>query len=317
MNSLCCTSETASEGGFVLCLCCGKIQSPALETGCTSYNHSSYYMAKPYSRKSRFEKKVLGLLRRRANHKIDEDLMIFLKTRKIKTPQNLLCEISLYPTKGRRPYSAIMYYWVCLGKTQPVCTDADVRQLKIDFDHIFFAWRRLGYPNPKFPYSYLFAKIVESNKKYSSGIVEMVRFVRQLRCPKRRERYDRLFKKCKQFEYKNLAIMREMEIEPNSDGQEIVSHEIIENPKVMSPYDANGVYKTNREMQDAIDRGTFNIAKTMYVAKNGEFYFLTYVDKTESIEASMRDVRLQNSQQDELDQTSKLRQMLDTQSGLK
>ena len=111
--------------------------------------------------------------------------------------------------------------------------------------------------------------------------------------------------------------MREMEIEPNSDGQEIVSHEIIENPKVMSPYDANGVYKTNREMQDAIDRGTFNIAKTMYVAKNGEFYFLTYgLGKTESIEASVRDVRLQDSQQDELDQTSKLRQMLDAQSCL-
>ena len=328
MQSSCCQYDQVCENGFMLCMNCGKIQAQSLETSITSYNQSSYYMSKPYSRKSRFEKKVLGLLRCLANHKIDGDLMIFLKTRKIKTPQDLLGEISLYPTKGRRPYSAAMYYWLCLGRKQPVCTDADVRRLSIDFDHIFFAWRRFGFPNPKFPYSYLFAKIVETSGLYSKGMVEMVRFVRQLRCQKRRARYDSLFKKCKEFEYKNVSIMtRNMdskhdeceEIEPHSEGQ-TMTREVIQNPKRMSPYDAKGVYKNHQEMQDAIDDGTFNIAKTMYVAKNGEFYFLTYANelgKKKRDKVSMSDLQLHDAQQDKLRASQKLYQMLSDQSNIK
>ena len=319
--SRCCRFDVVSENGFILCMNCGKIQSPALETSCTSYNHSSYYMVKSYSRKSRFEKKVLGLLRCLANHKIDADLMIFLKPKNIKTAQTLLSEISRYPTKGRRPYSAIMYYWKALGHRQPTCTDDDVRQLGRDFDHIFFAWERLGFPNPKFPYPYLFAKIVGTRTSYSRGIRQMVRFVRHLRCKKRRARYDELFGKCKTFEYKNISITpANMDEKKDIEyPEQSISREVVYRPKRMSPYDVKGVYKTAKEMNDAVKRDDFQIAKTMTVLPNGEFYFLTYANElgtTEQDEVSMQDVRVCDAQQEQLRQTQVLDKMLRKQSNL-
>jgi hypothetical protein len=95
-----------------------------------------------------------------------------------------------------------MYYWRALGFKVPECSDRDIRLLKAAFDKIFFAWNRFGFENPRFPYSYLFKKIVTGNPKYSDGLKAMTRFTRVLRCETRRLRYAELYQKCAVFDYK-------------------------------------------------------------------------------------------------------------------
>lgn len=281
-TSVCCCSGIISESGYRVCINCGTVLYQALETANVSFNQSTFYMARGYSRKTRFVKKVLGSLRCLATHNADPDLMIFLRTRKIKTPQDLLGEISLYPTAGRRPYCYAMYYWVALGFERPICTDEDVRQLTRDFDHIFFAWERLGFQNPKFPYSYTFAKIVTSSKKYSPGMKKMVPFVRYLRCVKRRARYSKLFKLCLKFDYKDVS-HRQRKMDEKIDSSEVdlsqgqtMTRYKNHRQKRLSPYDVRGVYKTAQEVNDAKKRGDFDIAKTMHCDRNGDFFFLTF-----------------------------------------
>ena len=276
MLSKCCKSRLVPESGFLCCVECGRLGQRALDTRNVSYNHSTSMIVRPYSRKSRFEKKVLGMLRCLVNYRIDDELLYFLKHRKINTPEDLHEEIGLFPTKGRRPFDSIMYYWVALGKRPPRCTDNDILFLRQDFDNIFFAWDRLGFQRPRFPYSFLFRMIVRANPaKYSKGMSTMTRFVRVLQCEKRRKRYIKLFKKCFAFDYLNMN-QKEFTAKPNSDGQEIISHEKIDKPLRLSPYDVAGVYKTRQEVDDAIARNDFDVSKTMHVDKQGRFFFLTY-----------------------------------------
>ena len=60
------------------------------------------------------------------------------------------------------------------------------------------------------------------------------------------------------------------------NNQEIISREVVTQKKYLSPYDVPGVYKTKSEMDRAVRRGDFNIAKTMHMAPNGDFYFLAF-----------------------------------------
>jgi hypothetical protein len=265
-----------AESGYNVCTQCGKLGRQTLDTRNVVYNHQTSVMVRPYSRKSRFEKKVLGLLRCLVNYQIDERLVFFLKHRKIETPEDLHTEIGLYPTKGRRPFDSIMYYWVALNFEQPMCTETDILFLKQDFDNIFFAWDHYGYPNPKFPYSYLFRKIVMlKDSRYSKGMRIMTRFVRRLQCAKRRKRYDKIFKRCACFDYKNMD-QKVDENEVDVDVKQTVSIEKIRNPLRISPYDVKNVYKTKREMDQAVANGTFKIEKTMHMDIHGRMFFLAF-----------------------------------------
>jgi hypothetical protein len=291
MLSRCCKFETIPESGFNVCMNCGRLGNQSLDTSNVVYGDISCRIMKPYSRKSRFEKKVLGLLRCLVNYRIDEDLLFFLQHRKIQNPADLHREIGLYSTKGRRPFDNIMYYWVALGFKQPTCTTKDILFLKQDFDNIFFAWDKYGYSNPKFPYSYLFRKIVMSNQtRYSKCMQQMTDFVRRLKCTKRKKRYDKIFKACITFNY--LKEMRDdkkiddnevlvqstgsgEKPKPSSAGQVIYAREKITRPISISPYDVKHVYKTQREVDAAIANGTFNVAKTMHMDKHGRMFFLS------------------------------------------
>ena len=295
MHALCeCGGMVVVENGFRVCTSCGRTTGRHLETHMTSYGSTSLYFPVGYSRKSRFEKKVLGALRRLSAHTIDENLMAYLKERNIQTPEQLMHGIATYPTKGRRPYLYIMYYWVALGFKQPVVLDADMQMLKRDFDHIFFAWERLGFPNPKFPYSYTFTKLA-GQRKYSQGMRDLIPFVRQLRCPTRRSRYDRLFKICQAFDFKKI-VFREKQMESHKceseceskceskcdddevqyPATEIISHEKVVYPKVKDVRECRNVYQSQADVQRAFDTGTFDVAKTMSIDKDGKFYFLQW-----------------------------------------
>ena len=269
------------DNGFNVCTFCGMTMGRHLETRLTAYSSNSLYFPTGYSRRSRFEKKVLGALRRLSSHKIDEGLMEYLKDRNIETPEQLLHGIGTYPTKGRRPYLYVMYYWVALGFKQPVVSDADMQMLKRDFDQLFFAWERLGFKNPKFPYAYTFSKLVMTQKKYSDGIRELVPFVRQLRCPIRRSRYDRLFEICRRFDFKKIIYKEEMEekfdeTEIEYPATEIISHEKVVYPNKKDVRECRNVYQTTEEVQRAFKEGNFDVAKTMTIDKDGKFYFLQW-----------------------------------------
>jgi hypothetical protein len=331
-----CCGEIVRDNGFNVCFNCGRTFGRFLETRLQAYGRASHYFPRGYSRKSRFEKKVLGALRRLSTHKVDAELMEYLRCRSppIETPQQLLAEIGRYPTQGRRPYIFIMYYWVALGFKQPMVTERDMNMLKREFDHIFFAWERLGFPNPKFPYAYTFKRMVLGETKYSKGMHDLVPFVRTLRCCKRRARYDRLFGICKAFDFKEIHFRKkEMHCEtkcaadekPGRTGgiryprTEVYAHEVSERPRMFSPFDCKGVYKTKEDVAVAFADGTFDVAKTMHIAPDGKFYFLSWknglgLQKPKPIH--LQNMQVQNTQQAQLLATQNLNAMLAAQSML-
>ena len=324
--SRCCNQISVLEDGFYFCSRCGAMQKRDIRTCHTSFNQATYYVPKGYSRRSRFVNKVLGSLRLLASHNVEKDLFEFLEKKKINTPQELLHWISKFPTKTRRPYSFAMYYWAALGKEVPRCTEQDIKKLVFEFDNIMFAWHRLGFKKPCFPYAFLFKKLVARGTMYSDGIKAFAPFLRDLKCIRRRERYDKIFKKCISFDFKNICPiydkMDEKKVDANEieieDKSEIYCREIIENKKTMSPYDAKGVYKTQAEIDRAIANGTFSIAKTMHVDKNGNIFFLVYdKKKLESKESiRMRELQLQERQKRQLEQAQKLNRLLMQQASL-
>ncbi len=322
-----CCGEIIMENGFNVCIDCGRTFGRCLETRLTAYGTASHYFPRGYSRKSRFEKKVLGALRRLSTHKVDAELMDYLRCRNIKTPQQLLADIGGYPTKGRRPYIFIMYYWVALGFKQPMVTERDMDTLKRDFDHLFFAWERLGFPNPKFPYAYTFKRLVIGQKKYSKGMHDLVPFVRTLRCCKRRERYDRLFGICRAFDFKEIHFRKkEMHCETKCVADEkpivyprteVYAHEVSERPRMFSPFDCKRVYKTKEDVAAAFADGSFDVAKTMYIAPDGKFYFLSWknglgLQKPKPLQ--LQNMQVPDAQQAQLRATQKLNAMLAAQS---
>ena len=314
----------------MFCTECGKLIRQALETSSTSYNQRSYFMPRGYTRRSRFVKKVLGSLQLHATHKIDPELVMYLKDKNIQNPTQLLKVIAKYPTKGRRPYQFVMYYWKALGFPVPRCTEQDVDLLVREFDNVLFAWERHRFKRPKFPYSFLFRKLVSTNNQYSDGIKQFVPFVRALRCQKRKERYERLFEICKNFNYQNVHAtyekmgdeqkIDENEIEdtkpePSSAGQTTFYREICSGKK-LSVYDAPNTYKSQKEVDNAVKQGEFDIAKTMYMAPNGDFYFLCYneLGGAEQNKISMQNVRLSQSQSLQPESSQKLDEALRAQS---
>ena len=202
----CCSEPLASRDGFLVCLHCGKMFRPHLDTHMTSYNQCFGYIKSGYSRKNRFEKKLIASLRCLAHYNIDTELVKHLKKLKIETPEQLLVGIAQYPKKKpRKPYMYATYYWVALGKSIPCMTENDIRMLDHSFDQIFFAWRRLRVSGPHFPYAYLMRKIVSDSDEFSDNIRYLMRFLRVLRCRSRRLRYDKLFETCKNLDLKNAT----------------------------------------------------------------------------------------------------------------
>jgi len=321
----CCQAQPVLDDGFFYCSKCGLLLKQDLQTSYTSYNQSTYFVSKAYSRRSRFVNKVLGSLRLMTSYVVEQGLYEFLQKQKIETPQDLLYHISKYPSKkNRRPYSFAMYYWSAIGKPVPRCTEQDIKMLVFQFDNIMFAWNRLKLKRPCFPYAYLFTKLVEINNKYSSGLKQFPMFLRKLRCEKRRARYDKLFEKCINFDFDKIYQIydkMEQKVDENEveieDKSEIICREIIDNKKTMSPYDAKGVYKTQAEIDQAVENGNFQIEKTIHIDKNGQIFFLAYdrpktnMAAEKQRKASMRKMQLQKLQQSKLQQTSKLNKLLE------
>ena len=302
-KSRCCKYDLVLDGGYHVCTECGKIERPCLDTVHTSYNHTpKYTIAKPYSRKSRFFKKCLALLMCQVNCNLDEKLIAYLRDKDIKTPEDLFRHMGDFPTTKRRPYDSIMFYWVALDFKQPQCTKLDLENLRRDFDNIYFAWDRLGFERPRFPYSFLFRKIVQSGN-YSPGMHMLTRFVRTLCCPSRRKRYETIYKKCREFDYKVMHPQL-----PDTLPLQSVTTEKNVNPRKIDVASIPNIYKSQQEIDNAVKNKNFNIAKLFHMTKNGNLFMLSQDD--------MSDVRVQDQPNIQLQQTLALNKLLSAQKAL-
>ena len=202
-----CNGKLIEDEGILFCATCGLATRRMCDTRYTSFNQSYGVLKGPYSRKSRFEKKLLASLRCNVNYVINEDILKYLQSKTIESPQDLLFHISKYkiPKGVRRPYLYVMYYWRALGRVVPTLTDRDLFCLREDFDKIFFAWERNKFEPPLFPYAFLLQKIVSNGgSRYTNEMHKMTQFVRTLRCRERLKRYENLFQQCINFNYENV-----------------------------------------------------------------------------------------------------------------
>ena len=139
-------------------------------------------------------------------------------------------------------------------------------------------------------------------------MVQLTRFVRKLRCESRRARYELLFKKCVDFDYKN---MNHTPIPESGVPKPTITYEKNSNVKTLDVFDVKNVYRSKEEMDEAIKNNNFDVAKTMHIDSNGKFYMLSIKD-----DACMPKMRVQNEEKIQLSQTQKLCEMLRKQSML-
>ena len=185
------------DAGFQTCVFCGVVASRELDETISPFDQTPVASIRPvYTRKKRFARKILGALLNRIHHNIDGGLLNHVC--ECTTPEQMFKEIALFPYEKRRPYTNITAYWLAAGKHLELPTDGEVRKVIHTFDNIFFAWNRLEIVGPAFPYSVLLQHIVKEGS-YGPAMNYLIRFTRRLRCPKRRARYDSLFKQCMKY----------------------------------------------------------------------------------------------------------------------
>ena len=199
---------------------------PHYDTRHTSFQQSHYNLQTPYSRKSRFNKKMLRALQCHNAYVVKNDIVEYMKKVNVTTPEDCIAAIANYPISRntRRPYMNVVHYWKAIGKKMPVIDQSDIKKLLRDFDEIFFAWKRLGMSKPQFPYSYLMRKIVTQVSTYGPEMHKLIRFLRILKCPKRRIRYDHLFKQC----LANVRLMRKCDMYGINDNRQDRIQQLIE-----------------------------------------------------------------------------------------
>ena len=187
------------ECGMRVCVVCGKVVARDLNTSNTSFSQRfSSLGQKRYSRKKRFNNRILGALQRRINHSLDLQLVRYLKQchrrKKLNSPEELLLRMSEYRSP-RKPYLHALLYWTeVTGEKVELMTREDEHFISMWFDEIFFARNRLAFPRPRPPMATLLQLVVQEfdlkNVKY------LVRFTRHLRCPARTRKYYDQTQKC-------------------------------------------------------------------------------------------------------------------------
>ena len=195
MESKCCNAALVCEHGYVACAGCGCVARRELDTNVVTYQQCGAYSFSAYTRKNRFCRKIVGSLLGRVGHAIDVDLLNDIKRTGASTPEGFLEAIAKHKTICRRPYIHVTRYWEATGRSLPTMSDFEVKFLERMFDNLFFAWARLGLPDPQFPYTTLLQLIVH-HFQLSENAHFLIRFTRRLRCAKRRVRYALLFEKC-------------------------------------------------------------------------------------------------------------------------
>ncbi len=182
-----------------VCVECGVVTTRDLNTSNTSFSQRfSSLGQKRYSRKKRFNNRILGALQRRINHSLDLQLVRYLKQchrrASLNSPEELLLRMSEYRSP-RKPYLHALLYWTeVTGEKVELMTKEDEHFISMWFDEIFFARNRLAFPRPRPPMATLLQLVVQEFDL--KDVKYLVRFTRHLRCPARSRKYHEQTQKC-------------------------------------------------------------------------------------------------------------------------
>ena len=240
--SRCCNSQYVVDNGYTCCRNCGSVVRRELDVNHISFlqNVSKLYSVQ-YTRPGRFSQKIVGSLLQTTNYKPPSGLIVYLNSCKqrgiIVTPEDLLNAIANYKTATRRPYMHATTLWSNMVNTPPIPTLAEVdkRFICLLFEEIFYVWTRLDFERPRLPMGQAIILIV-TVFKMGPAAQYLIRFIRVLKCAKRRERYSRLFKKClyhikyeqhRRKRFESFQIWREWEADSDEElygaAQDLVS----------------------------------------------------------------------------------------------
>jgi hypothetical protein len=157
-----------------------------------------------YTRTARFSQKIVGALLRQTNYTPNPNMILYLNSCRrraiIDSPEDLLVAIANYKTTERRPYMHSTTLWNAMANTSEL-PKMELREelfVKLIFEEIFYVWTRLELERPRLPMGQAIILIV-TTFDMSDEAKYLVRFIRKLKCEKRRERYFRLFHKCLQY----------------------------------------------------------------------------------------------------------------------
>ena len=108
-----CSNPLISDMGMNFCSACGLSAGRVCDTSLTAFSQSHAVLKSSYSRKNRFQKKLLASLRCLVNYTLDEDMLQYLRQDNIQCPSALLKSMSKYPVKSgsRRPYLYVTFYF--------------------------------------------------------------------------------------------------------------------------------------------------------------------------------------------------------------
>mgnify|MGYP007063394305 CR=1 FL=1 len=184
------------DAGYECCQQCGKIKSRELDADVCAFAQSTSPMCNSYTRSKRFKSKILGVLLCRVTQ--DLDPMLVNRVASAVNPEDVLEIISCYEPRSnqRRPYLQAVAYWIAANKPMSFPKQSEIDHYVHRFESIFFARARLQLDGPNFPYLALLEMMVHDNKDASDEMRFLMRFVRKLRCRRRRRRYQQQFINC-------------------------------------------------------------------------------------------------------------------------
>lgn len=200
--SPCCNLPPVTDSGYACCPGCGAVIKSELDVNNMSFQQSvSRLHTTQYTRTARFSEKIVAALLRKAYYKPNPNMILYLNSCRragtIESPEDLLVAIAKYKTTARRPYMHATTLWCAMVGTQPLpeLAESEERFIKMVFEEIFYVWTRLNFARPRLPMGQAIVLIVRTFKLSPEAHL-LIRFVRKLKCDKRRKRYASLFQKC-------------------------------------------------------------------------------------------------------------------------
>ena len=197
-----CSASPVTDSGYECCPGCGTVVRRELDVNHMSFLQSvSKLHTNAYTRTARFSEKIVAALLRKTCYKPRPNMILYLNSCKranqINEPEDLLLAIANYKPTARRPHMHATSLWEATVGTEPLpqLAESEERFIKLLFEEIFYVWTRLNFARPRLPMGQAIVLIVKTFK-LSSEAHYLVRFIRKLKCDKRRARYALLFKKC-------------------------------------------------------------------------------------------------------------------------
>ena len=201
-----CEGGTHIDSGYLCCVSCGAVCKRELDTKCSSFAQNTAPLHNSYTRTKRFVTKIRAALMCRVTCPID--LMLLSSVRCCSTPEDVIQAIAkhvppvVHGPPPRRPYLHAVAYWVAAGKEMTFPTKREIDHYVRQFEHIFFARARLDITGPNFPYLTLLEFLVneKNNTRICSDAMRFImRFVRKLRCQRRRRKYADQYQMCMEY----------------------------------------------------------------------------------------------------------------------